>query len=276
MQPMVARIAAVGSFALVAVLGALLGTAAVADDGISIGGNVCGGGGASQRCLHVDRFLTVAWDLGWFSAAALATAGGLVGVGIAGIAVPSLRPRLATAAALLAVVGLVGAEHVDGRFCPGSPRATCGRSDAAWGPVLRPPLLQLRAEQRVAHLGRPVVPGGPVADPRRTLETFRASASTGWNWARRLVVAAWFLALAQLAAMFVRPLWAAVLGVVTVGGFVWAAVADAMYPCAEGASDCYRGLLTGFAFVASTVLWLMALAVVGVVSVVRRRLRSRA
>jgi hypothetical protein len=275
MRPLVARIAAVGSFALVAVLGTLLGTAAVADEGISIGGNVCGGGGSAQRCLYVDRFLTVAWDLGWFSAAALLTAVGLVGVGVAGAAVPSLRPWLATAAALLAVVGLVGVEHVEGRFCPGSPRATCG-SDMAWGPVLRPPLLELGAEQTQAHLGRPVVPGGPVADPGRILETFRASAATGWTWVRRLVVAVWFLALAQLAAMLARPLWAAVLGVVTVGGFVWAAVADAMYPCAKGASDCYRGLLTGFAFMASTVLWVIALAVAGIVSVVRRRLRSSA
>jgi hypothetical protein len=266
-------IAWVGSCALVAALGALLATAAAADQGISIGGNVCGGAGESQRCVHVDRLLTVGWDLGWFSAATLAIAAGLVGVGIAGAVLPSLRPWLAGAAALLALVGLVGAEHVESRFCPGTSLATCGRSDVAWGPVLRSPLLELRAEQQALHVGRPVVPGGPVAVPERTLDSFRAAGATGWRWVRGLVVAAWFLALAQLSAIAVRPRWASVLAVATVGGIVWAVVVDAVSPCAEDASECYRGLLTGFAFVASAVAWLVALAAAWVVGAVRRRLR---
>jgi hypothetical protein len=267
------RSAAAASFALLALSGVLVAVYALTVDGISIGGDVCGGAGASQRCLHLDRVLLVGTDLGWFSVAVLATGATFAVLGIFGVAVSRLRLWLGLAAAVLVVVAMVGTEHLDSRFCPGEPRATCGRSDDAWGPVLRAPLVELRGEERLRFVGKPVEPGGPVAEAGQTFETFRASPLTGWTWIRRLVITAWFLALAQLAVFFIRPLWAVPVAVATLGGSGWAAIADSMHPCLDKGSDCYRGLLTLLAVGVSAIVWLIALAAARIAAFVRLRRR---
>lgn len=117
----------------IAAAGALVVVAVFQREGISIGGNACGGAGVSQVCRHIDRELALA-ELGWFS---WATAGGgmlLMVAGIGGALKPGWRPILGLVALAVALLGLLGAGHLDNRFCPGGDTvATCGRTVDAWG-----------------------------------------------------------------------------------------------------------------------------------------------
>jgi hypothetical protein len=257
-------------FGLVAAVAAVTLVAAVALDGISIGGSACGGGGAEQACRDVDRRLTVGLDLGWFSAALILLTSVLVVVGVMGLVRPGLRLALAVVVLGVAFAGLVGTEHVSSRFCPGVPGATCGRTDDEWGPVLRPALLELRADARARLVGRPVRPGAPVVEVGQTLDSFRAAGRAGWNALHAAAVVMWFLALALLLPRVVTRPWQAALAVVTVGLTSWAIVVDRTHPCAAGAAECYRGLVVTLALLASGVLWGLAFAVVFVVRSVRR------
>jgi hypothetical protein len=257
-------------FALVGALGVLALVAAFAVDGLTIGGSACGGAGADQACRQVDRTLTVGLELGWFSLA-LAL---LATVVVVAAAVALLRPRLRVVLSLVvlavALVGLVGTEHVSSRFCPGDRLATCGRSDDAWGPVLRPALLDLRADARSELVGRPVRPGAPVADAAQTLETFRADGLRGWTILHRAAIALWFVALALVLVPAVPRLWQAIPAVVSVGLVVWAIVVERTHTCPEGASECYSGLPLALAIGASAVAWGLALAVAGLARLARR------
>ena len=72
----------------------------------------------SQVSRHIDRELALA-ELGWFS---WATAGGgmlLMIAGIGGALKPGWRPMLGLVALAVALLGLLGAGHLDNRFCPG-------------------------------------------------------------------------------------------------------------------------------------------------------------
>jgi len=255
-------------FALVAGVGVVVLVGAFALDGISIGGSACGGSGADQACRRVDRTLSAGLDLGWFSVGVVFLALVLVAVGSLGL----VRRRLGLSLVVLclAFAGLVGTEHVASRFCPGDPGATCGRSDGAWGPVLRPALLELRADTRARLVGRPVRPGAPVVEAAQTLDSFRAAALAGWHLLRVAVVVLWFVALALLLPRVVARPWRAVLAVVTVGMTSWAVVVDRTHPCAEGASECYRGLATTLALLGAAILWGLGFAVAFVARSVRR------
>ena len=188
----VAALAAIAWLAIAAA-GALVVGAVFQPEGISIGGNACGGAGASQVCRHIDRELALA-DLGWFSWTTVVGGGLLVVAGIAGALVPRLRPMLGVVALAVALVGLLGAGHLDNRFCPGGETAgTCGRTDDEWGPVLRDPLLDLRAETRAELVGRPARPGGPAFEEGQTMETFRSRALDGFALMKKVVVSAVFL-----------------------------------------------------------------------------------
>ena len=256
---------------LVVALSAAALVAALALDGISIGGSACGGAGAGQACRSVDRTLRVGLDLGWFSAAWLLLATVLVAVGVVGLVRPGLGHALAFVILVLALAGLVGTEHVASRFCPGVSGATCGRSDGDWGPVLRGPLLEFRADTRARLVGRPVRPGAPVVEAARTLESFRADGLGAWHLLHGSAVALWFVALALLLPRVVTRPWQAALAVVTVGLTSWAIVVYRTHPCAAGAAECYRGLVVTLALLASAVLWGLAFAAVFVVRAVRRR-----
>src|SRR5262249_53692462 len=157
------------------------------------------------------------------------------------------------------------------RFCADVAGATCGRSDDAWGPVLRGPLLAFRAYVRRELVGRPVEPRGPRAEPAPTLESFRAAARDGWTTLHATVVALWFVALALLVPRLVRRPWAAALGVATAGLVAWALVYDRLHPCEVDGGDCYRGLVTAFSLAVSTLAWGVALAAAAAVRAVRRR-----
>ena len=105
----------------IAAAGALVVVAVFQREGISIGGNACGGAGVSQVCRHIDRELALA-ELGWFS---WATAGGgmlLMVAGIGGALKPGWRPILGLVALAVALLGLLGAGHLDNRFCPEATR----------------------------------------------------------------------------------------------------------------------------------------------------------
>jgi len=262
----------IACFALVGLIGAGVLAGAFALDGISIGGDSCGGAGAEQACREIDRALSVGGDLRWFSAAVVAWAVALAGLGVVGLVVPPARLVLSLAVLGLALAGLVAGEHVDSRFCPGEPRATCGRPDGEWGPVLRDPLLDLRADTRRALVGRPVEPGGPPAEAAQTLETFRASGLDGWTVLRRLSVILWFVALTLLVPRFVRTPWKAALAVVTLGAVSWAFVSDRMHPCEGDGSECYQGLLTVAAAVAAGLAWAVAFAAAAVARLIRRHI----
>jgi len=255
---------------LVAALGGVALVVAVALDGISIGGSACGGAGSNGACRSVDRTLRVGLDLGWFSAAAIVLSAVLVVVGAMGLVRPRLRPALALVVLAVAFAGLVGTEHVSSRFCPGAPGATCGRTDGEWGPVLRPALLELRADARARLVGRPVRPGAPAVEAARTLASFRADGLGGWRLLHGTAVALWFVALALLLPRVVTRPWQAALAVVTVGLTSWAIVVYRTHPCAAGAAECYRGLVITLALLVSAVLWGLAFAVVFVVRSVRR------
>ena len=261
-------------FGLVGLIGAAALGAALALDGLTIGGNSCGGGGEEQRCRYIDRTISIGLDLGWFSASVVLAGIVLIVVGILGVLAPGGRLALTVAVVVIALAGLTATEHVSGRLCPNDGRATCGRADEAWGPVLRDPLLELRAEKRRELVGRPVVPGGPVAEARQTLETFRASHRDGWTLLRWLSVGLWFLALILLAARFVRPAWVAGVSVATVGLVSWAVVFDQSHPCAIEGSDCYQGFVTAAAVILSVLIVAVAL---GIAALARyaRGVRSR-
>lgn len=257
-------------FGLVAALGGVALVVGLALDGISIGGSACGGGGAEQACRDVDRRLTVGLDLGWFSAAAIVLSAVLVVVGAMGLMRPRLRSALALVVLGVAFAGLVGTEHVSSRFCPGEPGATCGRTDGEWGPVLRPALLELRADARARLVGRPVRAGAPAVEVGRTLDSFRAAGLAGWDTLHGAAVVLWFVALALLLPRVVMRPWRAALAVVTVGLTSWAIVVYRTHPCATGASECYRGLVITLALLVSAVLWGFAFAAVFVARSVRR------
>lgn len=257
-------------FALVAAVGVVVLSAALGLDGISIGGSACGGGGAEQACRSVDRTLSAGLDLGWFSAGVVVLGVALVVVGILGLVRRRRALELSLAVLCIAFAGIVGTEHVASRFCPGEPGATCGRSDGAWGPVLRPALLELRADARSRYVGRPVRPGAPVVEAAQTLDSFRAAARSGWHLLHAAAIVLWFVALALLLPRVVVRPWRAGLAVVTVGLTSWGFVVDRTHPCAEGASECYRGLATTLALVGSAILWGLGLAVAFAARAVRR------
>jgi hypothetical protein len=256
--------------ALAGLLGALGLVAAFAHDGIAIGGSSCGGGGAEQACRHVDRTLTVGLDLGWFSAALLALAIVLVVAAVVALLRPRLRFALSLVVLGIASAGLVGTEHVTSRFCPGEPGATCGRADDDWGPVLRPALLDFRADTRARLVGRPVRPGAPVAEAAQTLETFRADGLGGWRYLHRAAIVLWFVALALVLVPALPRAWLRVPAVLSVGLVSWAFVVERTHTCPEGASECYSGLPLAIAVVASAVLWALAFAILGIVRLARR------
>ena len=267
----VERVQIVG-FALVVAIAALVLVAAFSLDGISIGGSSCGGGGAEQACRDVERTLAVGRDLGWFSAAITAAAAALMAAAVLAIVLARLRLALALVVLAVAFAGLVATERVTSRFCPDDySSGTCGRMDDEWGAILRPPLLDFRVDVRRELVGKPVEPGGPVAEANQTLETFRAGARDGWTLVHRLSVALWFLAVTMLAARFIRPAWAAAVSAVTVGGVSWIVVVDRTHTCAEDSSECYRGFATALALVAAGLVWGIAIAVVALVRSARRR-----
>ena len=258
------------SFGLVGALGAVGLVAAFALEGITIGGNACGGAGSQQACGSVDRTLTAGLDLGWFSAALVGLGAVLILVAVVAL----LRPRLGFVLSLVvlgvAFAGLVGTEHVSSRFCPGEPVGTCGRPDDEWGPVLRPPLLDFRADARSRLVGRPIRPGAPAAEAAQTLETFRADGLRGWTFVHRTAIVLWFVAVALVLAPALPRAWQVVPAVLSVGLVSWAFVIERTHMCPEGASECYSGLPLALAVVVSAVLWALSFAIVGIVRLVRR------
>ena len=258
-------------FALVGVLGALGLVAAFALDGISIGGNACGGAGAQQACRDIDRTLAAGLDLSWFSAALVGSAAVLVVVAVLALLRPGLRFVLSLVVLVVAFAGLVGTEHVSSRFCPGDSVGTCGRPDDEWGPVLRPALLELRADARSRLVGRPIRPGAPVAEAAQTLETFRADGLRGWRYLHRAAIVLWFVALGLVLAPALSRAWQVVPAVLSVGLVSWAFVVERTHGCPEGESECYSGLALALAVFASGLVWALALAILGIVRLARRR-----
>jgi hypothetical protein len=258
--------------------GVLACVAALLPEGIAIGGSACGGPTATlpQVCRHIERELSLA-DLRWFSWATIAGCVLLVLVGIFGAVRPGWRPLLSLAALTIVFVGLVGVAHVDNRFCPGGDTvATCGRTDGKWGPVLRDPLLALRAETRAELVGRPARPGGPVFEEEQTMETFRARALDGFELLTWVAVVAMFSVSLVAALLWIRPAPIAVVAALTGSLVVGAAVWDWTTPCGEEGCPELRGLLTAGAVAVSGMVWAVTLAALAVVSRVRRRsARSR-
>ena len=117
----VAALAAIAWLAIAAA-GALVAAATFQSEGISVGGNACGGAGASQICRNIDRTLALA-ELGWFSWATAAGAVLLVLAGTAGALMPRWRPILGPVALNVVLLGLLAAGHLDNRFCPGGKRS---------------------------------------------------------------------------------------------------------------------------------------------------------
>ena len=266
----VAALAAIAWLAIAAA-GALVVGAVFRPEGISIGGGACGGAGASQVCRHIDRELALA-DLGWFSWATVVGGGLLVVAGIAGALVPRLRPMLGVVALAVALVGLLGAGHLDNRFCPGGETVgTCGRTDDEWGPVLRDPLLELRAETRAELVGRPARPGGPAFEEGQTMETFRSRALDGFALMKKVVVSAVFLLSLVVALRWIRSAVFAVVAAATGGLVVVVAVWDYTNPCSEelGCPE-LRGVPTAAAVGLAVIAWIATLVIAAVVSRLRR------
>lgn len=275
-----ARVAAAARavpWAATAAAGALVLLAGFRPDGIRIGGYACGGptGTLPQVCRQIDRNVSLATDLGWFSVLLITGGAALAAVGAAGIALPPARVALAAAALGLVVTGLVGTGHVDGRFCPGDDLGACGRSDDDWGPVLRGRLLELRSETRAALVGRPTRPGGPDFDREQTLEFFRVSPDTGFELLRWSLFAGLFVSALEVVRRVVRKPWLALVATATGGAVAAALIADWTHPCAEGASECYRGLLTLLTLVAAAFVWCGVAVALFLVRVGRRRWARR-
>jgi hypothetical protein len=265
---------AVIAWLAIAAAGALVVVAVFQREGLSIGGNACGGAGASQVCRHIDRELALA-DLGWFSWATVAGGVLLVVAGIAGALAPRWRPILGVIALAIALVGLLGAAHVDNRFCPGGDTVgTCGRTDDEWGPVLRDPLLELRAEKRAALVGRAARTGGPVFEEAQTMETFRSRALGGFVLLKEVVVAVVFLLSLVVALRWIRPAVFAVVAAATGGLVVVAAVWDYTNPCTKdvGCPE-LRGLVTVAAVGLAVIVWVATIVIAAVVSRLRRASR---
>ena len=91
----------------IAAAGVLMLVAVFRSDGISVGGEACGGAGSSQACLHIDRELSIT-DLGWFSGATITGSVLTLLAGLAGSAVPRARRGLAAAVLALTLIGLAG------------------------------------------------------------------------------------------------------------------------------------------------------------------------
>jgi hypothetical protein len=250
----------------IAAVGALVVVAVFQREGISIGGNACGGAGASQVCRHIDRELALA-ELGWFSWATAAGGVLLVVAGIAGALMPRWRPILGPVALAVALLGLLGAGHLDNRFCPGGATiATCGRMVDEWGPILRDPLLELRADTRAELVGRPSRPGGPAFEKAQTMETFRSRALDGFVLLKNVVLASMFLLSLIVALGWIRPAVFAVVAAVTSALVVVAAVWDYMNPCSKdvGCPE-LRGLLTAAAVGLAVLVWATTLVIAAVV-----------
>jgi hypothetical protein len=251
----------------IAAAGALVVVAVFQRSGISIGGSACGGAGASQVCRYIDRELALA-ELGWFSWATVVGAVLLMVVGIAGALVRRWRPILGPVALAIALLGLVGAGHLDNRFCPGGETlGTCGRTVDEWGPVLRDPLLELRVETRAEFVGRPVRPGGPAFEEGQTMETFRSRALDGFVLLKRVVFPAVFLLALVVALRWIRPAVFAVVAAVTGAVVVVVAVWDYTTPCTRdlGCPE-LRGLPTAAAVGFAVTVWAATLAIAAVVS----------
>ena len=255
----------------IAAAGALVVVAVFQREGISIGGNACGGAGASQVCRHIDRELALA-ELGWFS---WATAGGgmlLMIAGIGGALKPGWRPILGLVALAVALLGLLGAGHLDNRFCPGGDTvATCGRTVDAWGPILRDPLLELRADIRAEFVGSSSRPGGPAFEEAQTMETFRSRALDGFVLLKEVVFASVFLLSLIVALRWIRPAVFAVMTAVTGALVVVAAVWDYTTPCSDEGCPELRGLVTAAAVGLAVLVWATTLLIAAIVS----RLRDR-
>jgi hypothetical protein len=260
----------------IAAAGALVVVAVFLPEGISIGGNACGGPTETlpQVCRHIDRELALA-DLGWFSWAAVAGGLLLVVAGIAGARVPRWRSILGVVALAVVLVGLLGAGHVDNRFCPGGEMVgTCGRTDDEWGPVLRDPLLELRAETRAELVGRLARPGGPAFEEGQTMETFRSRARDGFVLLKEVVVAAVFLLSLVVALRWIRPAAFAVVAAATGALVAVAGVWDYTNSCSEdvGCPE-QRGVLTVAAVGVAVIVWVATIVIAAVVSRLRRASR---
>ena len=269
----VAALAAIAWLA-VAAAGALVALAVFRREGISIGGNACGGAGASQVCRHIDRELALA-ELGWFSWAAVAGGVLLIVVGIAGALRPRWRRVLGPVALAVALLGVLGAGHLDNRFCPGGATvATCGRTDDEWGPILRDPLLELRADTRAELVGRPSQPGGPAFEQAQTMETFRARALDGFVLLKDVVLASVVLLSLIVALGWIRPAVFAVVAAATGALVVIAGVWDYTTPCSKdlGCPE-LRGLVTVAAVALAVLVWATTLVIAAVVPRLAGRFR---
>lgn len=268
----VAALAAIAWLAIAAA-GALVVVAVFQREGISIGGNACGGAGASQVCRHIDRELALA-ELGWFSWATAAGGALLVVAGIAGALMPRWRALLGPVALAVVLLGLLGAAHLDNRFCPGGATvATCGRTVDEWGPILREPLLELRAETRAELVGRPSQPGGPMFEGAQTMETFRSRALDGFVLLKEVVVASVFLVSVIVALRWIRPAVFAVVAALTGALVVAAAVWDFTTPCSDEGCPELRGLVTAAAVGLAVLVWATTLVIAAIVPRLADRFR---
>ena len=266
----VAALAAIAWLAIAAA-GALVVVATLQREGISVGGNACGGAGASQVCRHIDRTLSLA-DLGWFSWATAAGGVLLVLAGTAGALVPRWRAILGPVALAVVLLGLLAAAHLDNRFCPGGETvATCGRTVDEWGPILRDPLLELRADTRAELVGRRLRPGAPAFEEAQTMETFRARALDGFVLFKTVVLASVLLLSLVVALRWITPAVFAVIAAVTTTLVVEAAVWDYTTPCSSEGCPELRGLVTAAAVGLAVLVWATTLVIAAVVS----RLRDR-
>jgi hypothetical protein len=251
----------------------LVAFAAAALPGLVLGGSACGGGGEEQVCLGIARELTLVEvpPRGW-----LYVAGGLAVavLGLAALAVGRDHHRLAAGVVVLALafVGLVTTARIDAKLGPEG-GGTWGRADEDWGAFLRPALLDLRADKRRELVGTRQRPGAPPYEREQTLESFSALPRIGWKIVDAAVVVLLFASLLEVARRVIRRPSLALMVTATGGLFLWLVVEDRSYECAEGASDCYQGLLTLFALVAVSLASVVYLGVFAAIRFLRPRLR---
>ena len=251
--------------------GAAVLVAAYALPGIDIAGSACAGGGAEQVCRDLARGLSLGRDLGWPLIYPLGAAV-IVGLGLAGL-VRAANVAVLVAIALLVVSfgGLAYTEAVGAKFC-GSARfhETCERTDAEWGPYLRPPLLELRHDALRRYEGKEARPGGPTFNREDILPSFSVEPRTGWTLVRNASVVLYFLSIFELVRRLSRQIVVSLLVASTGGIVVWAQLAERFSPCDPDIGECYGGFATALSVVVAAFVWLCYF-----VAVAARRSRAR-
>ena len=131
----------------------------------------------------------------------------------------------------------------------------------AWGPILRDPPLELRADTRAELVGRRLRPGAPPFEEAQTMETFRARALDGFVLFKTVVLGSVLLLSLIIALRWIEPAVFAVIAAVTTTLVVEAAVWDYTTPCSSEGCPELRGLVTAAAVGLAVLAWALTLAI---------------